>query len=71
MAKKNGIRIANPFVKINGSFSCVSVKVRNGVTKFNRHVLTIFLLGLVTLNVALNEMGEGSACETSVYENRL
>ena len=30
-----------------------------------------FLQGLVTLNVALNEMGEGSACETSVYENRL
>ena len=71
MAKKNGIRIANPFVKIDGSFSCVSIKVRNGVTKFNRHVFTIFLQGLVTLNVALNEMGEGSACETSVYENRL
>ena len=59
MAKKNGIRIANPFVEIDRSFSSVSIKVRNGVTKFNRHVFTIFLLGLVTLNVALDEMGEG------------
>ena len=65
MAKKNGIRIANPFVEIDRSFSGVSIKVRNGVTKFNRHVCTIFLPGLVTLNVALDEMGRGSACETS------